>query len=92
MPISRTKIGERSSIAPGDYASIRANISIPRLDGVDKVQRCPMSRSFSVDRVNRGKRGGRVLTKENEDNDHHFFTVITEVPEPSFSLSFGRDQ
>lgn len=49
MAISRTKIGERSSISPGDYDSIRALISISRPDEVDNDQICPMSRSFSVD-------------------------------------------
>ena len=49
MAISRTKIGERSSISPGDYDSIRALISISRPDEVDNDQICPMSRAFSVD-------------------------------------------
>ena len=48
MAISRKKIGERSSISPGDYDSIRAIISISRPDEVGKVQICPMSRSFLV--------------------------------------------
>jgi hypothetical protein len=68
MPMSRTKIGERSSVAPGDYASIRALISIPRPDGVGKVQICPMSRSFLVNQAARGYkemglRGGQVTLK-----------------------------
>ena len=46
MPISRTKVGERSSVDPGENASNEGSISLPRLDEVDPLPFMPNEQGF----------------------------------------------
>jgi hypothetical protein len=46
MAISRTKVGERSSVIPGDYASIRVNISKKPWTSMDETSYLPNEQVF----------------------------------------------